>query len=123
MEGLVNTDRDECHDAWRHAGYLTQYVFLVRHPLYTIASLLDWCLPSESRLSAADETCHEFMSRQRLSGGTNLLFYRIYASPDSGDVAGLCHAPNRDACELLADYRPTDHSDAPNHVSREERWS
>merc|ERR1712070_526652 len=34
-------------------GYRTQYVYIVRHPIFTVRSLLDWCINKE------DQTCDE----------------------------------------------------------------
>jgi len=64
-------------------GYRTQFVFLVRHPLFTIASLLAWC--DERR--ADHHSCEEHIRSQRHSSGTNLLYYRIFALPKSGVIA------------------------------------
>jgi len=61
-------------------GYRTQYVFLVRHPLYNIASLLAWC-------EQPDMTCDEHMRDKRANNGTNALFYRIFALPETGEIA------------------------------------
>ena len=67
-------------------GVDMQYVYLVRHPLYNIRSLLSWCAPNIG-------DCPQTLQAELDRGGGNALYLRIFSKEGDDGTAQLAATP------------------------------
>lgn len=67
-------------------GVDMQYVYLVRHPLYNIRSLLSWCSPNM-------EDCTQTLQAELEKGGGNALYLRIFSKEADDGTSQLAATP------------------------------